>query len=74
MTSFHVRVDHADTGHINVSLFAGKDEDHRARCGTLSFEPREFRDFWMTGGNWVMSFIATDVEVDFREVMAGLAK
>lgn len=36
-TSFAYRVEARNTVHVTVGVFAGADEQHRAKCGTLTF-------------------------------------
>lgn len=44
--SFHLRVDHRDSGHVHFAVFVGPDMDHRAKAGDLVLHPDEFQDFF----------------------------
>lgn len=45
MASFGFRVDAVNPGHIYLAVFAGPDEQHRARVGSLTFRRDEWPEF-----------------------------
>ena len=45
MKSIHLRVDHADPGHVHFTVFIGEKDCTRANCGSLCMSPLEYSIF-----------------------------
>lgn len=45
LPSWLIREDDCNERHVHCSLFVGPDADHRAKSGSLVFDPEQFEDF-----------------------------